>query len=154
MVSPFNSFTIWGLSSSSSSAWEMKGFTESFHIHLYIFCRLDQPHKKFSIHFKPKPHVCNQNLRGILSVVNKQGKDVKAFQVTLEMNHHSSSRSFSNSNEKVFPWVADVWFLLLLLLITLALPAEEDFLKTPSRIVVFPTSALSLFARDFNFFCR
>ena len=38
--------------------------------------------------------------------------------------------SFSNSNEKVFPWVADVWFLLLLLLITLALPAEED-LKTP-----------------------
>ena len=83
----------------------MKGFTESFHIHLYIFCRLDQPHKKFSIHFKPKPSIRVQSKFAwhTFSHNNKQGKDVKAFQVTLEMNHHSSSRSFSNSNEKVFP---------------------------------------------------
>ena len=85
----------------------MKGFTESFHIHLYIFCRLDQPHKKMKafISLKPKPSIRVQSKFAwhTFSHNNKQGKDVKAFQVTLEMNHHSSSRSFSNSNEKVFP---------------------------------------------------
>lgn len=129
----------------------------SHSIFIYIFfVDLINHTKNSQFISKPKPSIRVQSKFAwhTFSHNNKQGKDVKAFQVTLEMNHHSSSRSFSNSNEKVFPWVADVWFLLLLLLITLALPAEEDFLKTPSRIVVFPTSALSLFARDFNFFCR